>query len=383
MPKERRETYCTWRLNLRLFEGGGGAAAGAGDGGAGTGSAAGPEAGTLEDGTQMDRRFAERLEKQRKRHPDRFAGLATRQAGGEMTGGTGQNAQTLQGTGNAGDLTPGMEQGAGAEAQTEAQNANAQSAQNAQNAQKAQKTQKTPEQEFEELIKGKYAKQYQQRMQQSISDRFKNQADLQGQLDGLKPMLDALAKQRGIQAGDYETLSKNILDDDSLYEEEAEAAGMTVSAYKQFQRLQQQADEMRRQQEEAREQAMFRQHLQGLVQQGEELKKVYPNFDLMAELGNEQFRRMTSPEGGLTVAQAYHGLHYDELAPQIMSAGIQRARTQISQAIQANASRPVEGAVQGNAAAVNAQVDVRKMTPQQRKALLERARLHGEVINFG
>lgn len=330
-----------WRLNLRIFEGGAGAAGGGAAGGAG-GSAEGTtgEAGQdavqiLNDGTRVDHRLAERMERQRKRRP--------------AAGGAG-----------AADSN--------AEAGAEGQNVQPQAAEV-----------KTPDEEFDELIKGKYAQQYQQRFQNAISERFKNQADLQGQLNGLKPMLDALAKQHGIEAGDYDALSKTILDDDSLYEDEAEEAGMTVEAYKSYKRLKDHADEMDARAKQAAEEEGFRNHLQHLAAQGEQMKTVFPDFDLMRELQNPAFRRMTSPDVGLSVEEAYYAVHRNELAPQTMAAGVQIARQRISQSLQANAARPNEGAMQGNTAAADVHISPRNMTRAQREALKERVR-RGERI---
>ena len=329
-----------WILNLQIFDGGAGAGAAGGAGGAGgdagtsaEGMPAGNRVTILEDGTQVDQRLAERMEKQRKRHPERAQrGLAT----------------------------PAVPQGMPAQ-------------------QDAAQTAKTPDEEFEELIKGKYKDQYQARFQQGINDRFRNQADLQGQLDGLKPMLDALAKQHGTEPGDYKALSDAILDDDSLYEEEAEEAGMTVEAYKNFLALKKEADAARAREEESQEQMAIREHLQKLIQQGEELKKVFPNFDLRTELGDPRFRRMTDPNVGLSVEQAFYAIHHNELAPQAYAAGIQRAQRQIGASIQANANRPVEGAMQGNAATADIHISPRNMTREQRRALAERA-MRGEEI---
>jgi len=50
-------------------------------------------------------------------------------------------------------------------------------------------------------------------------------------------------------------------------------------------------------------------HIEGLRQEGEELKKTFPNFDLQNELQNPVFRRMTAPGSGLTVADAYYAVH--------------------------------------------------------------------------
>ena len=334
-----------WNLDLQIFGEGGGAAGGAGAGDAGNNSAEGTPAGEQEqilgDGTRVDRRLAERMEKQRARHPERAAGIANRQNGEpEPKGRADQAAEPAQA-----------------------------------------KPAKTPEEEFDELIKGKYAKQYQQRMQNGISERFKNQADLKTELDGLRPMLDALARQHGTPAGDWKALSDKILDDDSLYEDEADEKGMTVEGLKTFKKMEAQYNEMQKRQAENAEQEMFRAHLQKLAQQGDELKKVFPDFDLMTELNDPQFRRMTSPEGGLTVEQAYHALHFREIAPQAMAAGMQRAQRQIAQSIQANAARPMEGAASGNTQAADVHISPRNMTRAQREEIKMRAR-RGERIEL-
>ena len=341
-----------WILNLRMFEGGAGAAGAAAGGNAG-GSAEGSQGDAgitiLEDGTQVDHRLAERMEKQQKRRN-------RNQAAGIATGGQGNGSQ-------AGNVGEG--QGNQAEGVPQAQ----------------EQKQQTPEQEFDELIKGKYAQQYQLRMQNAISDRFKNQADLQGQLDGLKPMLDALAKQHGVKEGDYKALSDVILDDDSLYEDEAEAAGMTVNAYKSYQKLKAQTEQMAAREQKTQEEAMIRNHLQKLAQQGETLKQTFPDFNLMEELKNPKFRRLTSPEVGVSVKDAYYLIHQEELGPQIMAAGVQVARQRISQSLQANGARPVEGAAQGNTTAADVHIDPRRMTRAEREALKARVR-RGETVTL-
>lgn len=342
-----------WGLSLQLFGEGGGAAGAAGDGGAGAISAEGQTgAQILADGTRMDHRLAERMEKQRKRHPERMSGGTAAPISGN---GQSQGNQQAATDGQTGRQTAEGNQGQAAEA-------------------------KTPEEEFEELIKGRYRDQYQARFQQGISERFKNQENLQGQLDSLKPMLDALAKQRGIEAGDYEALSQNILDDDSLYEEEAEAAGMTVEAFKSFNKLKSEAEAARAREQKNQQIAFYENHLKRLSEQAEALKKTYPNFDLMTEMNNPQFQRMTSPNGGLTVEQAFYALHYKELAPQIMAAGIQRAQNQIGQSIQANAARPVEGAMQGNTAAGEMHINPRNMSRTEREAIKARVRRGERVV---
>lgn len=344
-----------WNLNLRLFDGGAGAAAGGAAGSAG-GSAegtagAGQDVQILEDGTRMDHRLAERMEKQRKRRNG--TGAAGTAAGSQETG----NGQA----GLAGGQAQGNAQAAGTQPEQAA-------------------TAKTPEQEFDELIRGKYAEQYRNRIQNTINDRFKNQANLQSELDGLKPMLDALAKKHGIESGDYKALSNVILDDDSLYEEEAEEAGMTVEAYKSYQKLKAHADEMDAREKQSQQEMAFRNHVQKLAAQGEQMKQTFPDFDLMKELQNDAFRRMTAPDVGLSVEDAYYAVHRRELGPQAMAAGVRIAQQRMSQTLAANAKRPTEGAMQGSTAAADVSISPKSMTRAQREALKARARRGEKVI---
>lgn len=320
------------KLFLQLFGDGAVAAAPSGDGGASGSESADYTAGdVLEDGTQVDKRLAERLNAQRKRNPNRF---------------------------QAKQVAPVQTESA-SEASVEAK-------------------QPSIDDEWAEAKKGKYAEQYGRDVQAAIQERFKNQKDANDQLNNLKPMLDALIKKNGLADGDYEALSKHILDDDSLYEEEAERMGMTVGAYKDYKALEAEAEQARQMREQQEQNAMIQQHLESLARQGDELKKTFPGFDLKTELNNPQFRRMTAPNGGLSVEQAYMALHYRDIMPQAVQTGVQRAQAQISASLQANASRPAEGAMR-QSAALDTHIDPRNMSRQERQKLIERAR-RGEKI---
>jgi hypothetical protein len=138
-------------------------------------------------------------------------------------------------------------------------------------------------------------------------------------------------------------------------------------------------ERLKRQEQEAQADRELKQHLKELWDQGEELKKTYPNFDLWEELKNPTFYRLTLPNSGLKVSDAYYAVHHSELEPQAMAYGIERAKKQISQTLQANRQRPSEGAMQGNQRA-QVTVDPRSMTRDQRQKLIERARRGEEVV---
>jgi hypothetical protein len=330
------------KMNLHLFEGGAGAGAAPAAGEEGGGEAAVVTPGTLEDGTEVDARLAARMEAQaqRRRARGQEPMPARRQAG--------------PAAGDAAQQNP-------AEGQNQPQ-------------------EKSLDDEWEELRKGKFRELYARDVQGAIQDRFKNQQAQTETLAKLQPMLSALAKQKGVAEGDLDGLSKAILDDDSLYEEEADAAGMTVERYKLMKQLENENARLREREQQDRENALLRQHFQNLTQQAEELKKTFPDFDLMRELQDPKFRRLTDRNSGLTLADAYYAVHHAELEPQAMAYGIQRAQQQISRTLQANAQRPTEGASQGRAPA-NISVSPRQMTRAQRQALRERA-ARGEEIVF-
>lgn len=326
----------TFWMNLQLF-GDGGAGAGAAPAGDGAGESGGEAAvvapGTLEDGTQVDARLAARMSEQAKRRKDR----------GEAPVKVAQAAQPEQ----------------------------------AEQPEQPAEVQPNLDDEWAEAKKGRFKEQYGRDVQAAVQERFKNQQDLQSKLDGLQPMLNALMKKAG--ADSVEELSQMILDDDSLYEEEAEKAGMTVDGYKQYQAMMQENERLKAAEEKEQEEQFFRQHFQNLAQQAEEMKKVFPDFDLKAEMENETFRRLTMPNSGLDVQAAYYAVHHKELEPQAMAYGIQRAQQQISQTLQANRARPVEGALK-NGQPADISVDPRSMTRAQRQQLIERARRGEKII---
>jgi hypothetical protein len=117
----------------------------------------------------------------------------------------------------------------------------------------------------------------------------------------------------------------------------------------------------------------------------EALKRVFPNFDLRTELQNPVFARMTSPNVGVSVEDAYHAVHRKE----IMSAGMQVTAQQtaqaISNAIQAGSRRPAENGTSGQSASVTT-FDYSRASKAQRDALkreIYAAKARGEKLYPG
>lgn len=230
---------------------------------------------------------------------------------------------------------------------------------------------KTLEERWAEAKKGEFAELYGRDVQSAVQDRFRNQADVSAKLNALEPMLKVLRDRAGV--GSDEELIRHVMDDDSLYEEAASEAGMTVEAYREFKAMQEQLQAAQEREQETQQQMMVRQHIQKLQQQAEEFRQQFPDFDLLKTLQtDETFKRLTSPNVGLSVRDAYFAIHHDELAPQMLAYGMQRAKQQMGQTLQAQRRRPAEGAMkaQGQQAA-DVKIDPRQLSRQERNRLYD------------
>ena len=116
-------------------------------------------------------------------------------------------------------------------------------------------------------------------------------------------------------------------------------------------------------------------HIQGLERQAAAMQAVFPGFDLRRELGNPMFARLTAPDVGLSVEDAYYTVHRRSLQSAAMQVTAQRTARRITEAIRSG-MRPVESG--GGTPAVGVQ-DYRSMSPQERAALKARIRA-GEKI---
>ena len=124
----------------------------------------------------------------------------------------------------------------------------------------------------------------------------------------------------------------------------------------------------------------LRQHFERLVRQGEELRQSFPGFDLMQEMQNPEFVRLTAPGTGMSVKDAFFALHGEEIQRQSMLYAAQRAGERLAASVQAGASRPMENGMQDQSP-VAMGVDIRGMDKKRREEY--RRRIHnGESINF-
>ena len=228
---------------------------------------------------------------------------------------------------------------------------------------------------------------YNKEIQAIVQSRLRTAKNAEETLSKMAPALEVLARKHGLDPSnpDYEALAKAINDDDAYYEDKALEMGVSVEAAKRID--QQERDTARQQKEEARnlEEQKIQNHFRSLEQQGEALKKVFPKFDLRTELQNPVFARMTSPNVGVSVEDAYHAIHRKEIMSAGMQVTAQQTAQKISNAIQAGSRRPDENGTSGQSASVTT-FDYSKASKEQREALKRQiyaAKARGEKLYPG
>ena len=110
----------------------------------------------------------------------------------------------------------------------------------------------------------------------------------------------------------------------------------------QLQQLQAENNRMKMQQQQQAKQEQLQQHFGRMQMQAQEMQQTYPGFDLMTELENPTFARLTSPDVGMSLKDAYFAVHHEEIQKASMQYATQQAMMAASQAVQSGTMRPAE-----------------------------------------
>ncbi len=182
---------------------------------------------------------------------------------------------------------------------------------------------------------------YSGHMQEMVRSRLKNVKQAGEDMEILRPALSAMARVYGLdpEQPDYGALAAAVTGDRRYSQDDS----------------------------------YLRSHYDGLVTQAQQLKEKFPDFDLNKELQDPAFVRLTSPEAGVSLEDAYYTLHRREIQHSAMEAVAQQTAARISNAIRSGTARPVENGTSAPTATVTAP-DYRSADPAQRKALKARIR---------
>lgn len=232
---------------------------------------------------------------------------------------------------------------------------------------------------FEELIKGEYKDEFNQRTQKIIDQRFKATKGLEEKLNGMQPILDMLSQKYGVDGGDVEALVKAVQEDDSYYEHEALEKGLTVQQLKEMKALERENEAFRKAEQEMQQKAESEKITAEWLQQTEELKAKYglENFNFYDEVNaNPEFTAIL--RAGAGVEAAYMATHFGEILPNAMAKTADVVRQSVAQNVASRNSRPSENGLSSQTA-VTVKADPSKWSKSDMKEVERRVRA-GEKI---
>lgn len=231
---------------------------------------------------------------------------------------------------------------------------------------------------FKELVTGEYKDVYGEEVQRLIDRRFKDTKSLEDQISRSQPVLDMLMQRYKIADGDMDKLARAVENDDAYWSQAAEEAGLSVEQYKQFQRMERENAALRDFQRRQRSQQAAEQQLQRWYGEAEQVKGLYPSFDLNAEVQNPQFLSML--RAGVPVQHAYEVVHMDDIKAGAARMAAQATEKQVTDGIRARGARPQENGTTAQSG-FTVKDDVSKLSKKDRAEIARRAMM-GETITF-
>lgn len=226
---------------------------------------------------------------------------------------------------------------------------------------------------------GKFHDMLGQRVSEAIQNRFKNQADLQAQVNGIAEDLSPLFVNYGLKAGDFEGLKAAVQNDDTFYKSGAEKAGLDVDQYKEMLKLKADSERLSQineafQHEQAR-QAKYAEWETDAA----ELQQAFPAFDLALEIeNNEKFEQLL--DSGVDVRTAFLTTHMDEILNGANAYAQKTATANVVNTIQQRAARPMEGAL-NHAPAIQRKSDPSSLSNEDLDEINRRVAM-GETVSF-
>lgn len=231
---------------------------------------------------------------------------------------------------------------------------------------------------YRDLVNGEFKELYTEDTQRIIDRRFKETKALEERMGRSQPIIDMLMDRYGITDGDPAKLRRALDEDNALWEKAADEAGMSVEQYKRVQQLQRDNKALLAEREQRRTREAVDRQTQQWVMEAQELRGLYPHFDLGAEMQNRQFMSML--RSGVPVKTAYEVAHMEEIKMAVEKSAAKAAEKQVVDAIRAKGMRPAEN---GTAAQSGFTVkdDVSKLSRKDRAEIARRV-ARGEKIVF-
>lgn len=231
---------------------------------------------------------------------------------------------------------------------------------------------------FDELIRGDYKKDFDEKVHKIIGSKTASIKSLQEEMDRVNPILDLVSRKYGVDAKDIDALTEAITNDESYYEQEAMNKGISVEQLKQMRRIERENDILRQSLERSRQENESARIYSDWMEQSEKLKETYPDFDFEKEAMNEDFSSLL--RNGIDVKTAYEVVHKDEIIQGAMAVTARKVKEKVTNNIRANGRRATENGISSQAGIVF-KTDVNSLTKADREEI-DRRVARGEKIKF-
>lgn len=232
-------------------------------------------------------------------------------------------------------------------------------------------------------FKTDYKAEYDAEVQSIVKDRLKKSNartnELNNKLKSVTPILEHIAQKYNVDVNDTGALLEAFQNDDELYEQEAYDKGMTVAQVKEFHKIERENQALRDEQFERAKQAQ----IAAWDNEAQNVKQMYPTFDIENELANDQFVKLLDSLTGVVnnpVQTAYEVVHGQDLMQGAMQFTAQKTAEKITNSVKANKQRPNENGLSSTSASLT-QNNIRAFSREQMEDLKRRA-MAGEKITL-
>ena len=221
------------------------------------------------------------------------------------------------------------------------------------------------------------------RVQPMFNQRYKQAKQMEEQLSAHNSVFELLGSMYDVDPKDVNSIQKALEDDDGLYERRAMENGLTVQQQKKMDKLERIERQASFREQQEQQEVERQQELAKWTQQAEEAKRRFPGLDLVKEFrksdtGSEFYSLL---KHGLSVEHAYKAIYVDDILGGAMASTAQLVQQKTVNDIKARGLRPTENAVAGNGVAAVVKSDVSKLTRQDHIEIAKRA-ARGEPISF-
>ena len=210
-----------------------------------------------------------------------------------------------------------------------------------------------------------------------VKNRLKGYKQLEEKAEKQESIISLLSEKYG--ASDVDGLYSAIKGDEDYWRTAAESADMTPGQYADMMELKSKNSRYERELSEIKARTAARTQYDAWVREADEVKGIYPEFDLNTELKNPRFRALISAKDDgmrISLRQAYELFHLDEIKDETKK----KTASDVVANVKARGLRPNEAGTNSDSG-VSYATDVRNLTREQREEFARRASL-GESVTF-